>query len=84
MNDSLAKVAKASRIIFPILALAMIAVGAFRYFAEQNYAALGEDGILALFFIAAGYVVTPIVNALDKMQPEVDEEGKPIEHDQGL
>lgn len=83
MNDSLGKVAKATRIIFPILAIAMIAVGAIRYFTEQNYAALGEDGILALFFVAVGYAITPIVSYLDKQEAEKDaaDESK---HDQGL
>ncbi|MCR5491992.1 MAG: hypothetical protein K6F32_07690 [Bacilli bacterium] len=82
MNDSLEKVAKAARIIFPVLAIAMIVMGAIRFFAGGDYAGLGEDGVLALFFIAVGYCVTPIVNYLDKKEAAEEEEN--AEHDTGL
>ena len=82
MNDPLQKVAKTSRIVFPVIGAAMLLLGVIRFFASSDYLGLGEDGILGLFFFIVGYAVTPILKHLsDKEEEKLAEQE---EHDTGI
>ena len=61
MNDNFEKTAKSARIIFPVIGIAMLAVGLIRFFAAGDYIGLGESGVMGLFAIAVGYVLSPIL-----------------------
>lgn len=82
MNDNFEKTAKSARIIFPVIGIAMLAVGLIRFFAAGDYIGLGESGVMGLFVIAVGYVLSPVLRHF--AQKESEQASAEEMHDQGL